>query len=108
MTDDPVITEEQVREALRPVTDPEIGLSILDLGLVYGIGIDQKSKTVTVTMTLTSQMCPMGPQILGASEMAVRRVPGVEKVKIDLVWEPRWDPRVHASEDGKAYLGIWS
>jgi metal-sulfur cluster biosynthetic enzyme len=108
MTEGPVITAELVREALRPVSDPEIGLSILDLGLVYGIEIDQEKKSVTVTMTLTSQMCPMGPEILAAAEMAARRVPGVEKVKIDLVWEPRWDPRIHASEDGKAFLGIWS
>jgi metal-sulfur cluster biosynthetic enzyme len=108
MSDAAPITEEQVREALRPVTDPEIGLSILDLGLVYGVSVDQEKKAVTVKMTLTSQMCPMGPEILAATEMAARRVPGVEKVKVDLVWEPRWDPRIHASEDGKAFLGIWS
>lgn len=108
MSDAKTITEEQVREALRPVTDPEIGLSILDLGLVYGVEIDQQARTVTVTMTLTSQMCPMGPQILAATEMAVRRVPGVEKAKIDLVWSPPWDPRKHCTEEGKAYLGIWS
>jgi len=101
------ITEDGIRQVLRPVTDPELGLSILDLGLVYGIGIDQDAGEVTVTMTLTSQMCPMGPQILGATEMAVRRAAGVRKAKIELVWEPPWDPRKHASEDGKAFLGIW-
>lgn len=104
----PPASAEQVREALRSVTDPEIGLSILDLGLVYDVSIDPETNTATVTMTLTSQMCPMGPEILAATEMAARRVPGIEKAKIDLVWEPRWDPRIHASEDGKAYLGIWS
>jgi metal-sulfur cluster biosynthetic enzyme len=107
MSEQNAVTEEQLREALRPVTDPEIGLSILDLGLVYGVSFDQESKTATVTMTLTSQMCPMGPQILAATEMAVRRVPGVEKAKVDLVWEPHWDPRKHCTEDGKAYLGLW-
>ena len=108
MTEGPPTTAEQVREALRAVTDPEIGLSILDLGLVYGVVIDPETRTATVTMTLTSQMCPMGPEILAATEMAARRVPGIENVKVELVWEPRWDPRVHASEDGKATLGIWS
>ena len=101
------ITEEQVREALRPVRDPEIDLSILDLGLLYGVEIDPERKHVLLRMTLTSQMCPAGPEILAASEMAVRRVPGVEDVDIELVWSPPWDPRKHCSEDAKAYLGIW-
>jgi metal-sulfur cluster biosynthetic enzyme len=101
------ITEERVREALRPVNDPEMDLSILDLGLVYGIDIDEEEKSVKLTMTLTSQMCPAGPEILAASEMAVRRIPEVEDVDIELVWTPPWDPRKHCSEEGKAYLGIW-
>ncbi|MBD3162846.1 MAG: DUF59 domain-containing protein [Candidatus Eisenbacteria bacterium] len=107
MSDEKQITEEKVREALRPVRDPEIDLSILDLGLLYGVEIDQEKKHVQLKMTLTSQMCPAGPEILAASEMAVRRVPGVEDVDIDLVWSPPWDPRQHCSEDAKAYLGIW-
>jgi len=102
-----MITEEQVRDALQPVTDPEINLSIVDLGLVYGIEVDPEKKSVVVKMTLTSPMCPMGPEILAAAEMAVRRVPEVEKAKVELVWEPRWDPRKHCSEDAKSFLGIW-
>jgi metal-sulfur cluster biosynthetic enzyme len=101
------ITEERVREALRPVNDPEMDLSILDLGLLYGIDIDQEKRHVKLTMTLTSQMCPAGPEILAASEMAVRRLPEVEDVDIELVWSPPWDPRKHCTEEGKAYLGIW-
>jgi metal-sulfur cluster biosynthetic enzyme len=103
----PLITEEKVFEALRPVSDPEIGLSILDLGLVYGVAVNQDEGAVTVTMTLTSQMCPAGPEILGATEMAARRVPGVEKAVVELVWEPVWDPKKHCSDDAKAFLGIW-
>jgi len=102
-----VITEEKVREALRPVQDPEIGLSILDLGLVYGVEVNEDERSVDVTMTLTSQMCPAGPEMLAAADMAVRRMPGVEKVQVHLVWEPPWDPRKHCSEEGKTYLGIW-
>lgn len=102
----PVPTEEQVREALRPVQDPEIPLSILDLGLVYGIEIDQ-ARCVKIRMTLTSQMCPAGPELLAAAEMAARRVPGVSDVDIDLVWSPPWDPRKHCSEEAKGFLGIW-
>lgn len=102
-----MITEDQVFDSLWPVNDPEIGLSIIDLGLVYGVEIDQEKKAVAVKMTLTSPMCPMGPEMLAAAEMAVRRVPDVEQVKIELVWEPRWDPRKHCSEEAKAFLGIW-
>jgi metal-sulfur cluster biosynthetic enzyme len=103
----PALTEEMVREAIRPVQDPEIGLSILDLGLVYGVEIDPATRAVKVQMTLTSQMCPAGPEILAASEMAVRRLPGITDVDIELVWTPPWDPRKHCSEDAKAFLGIW-
>ncbi len=102
-----MITEEAIREAIHPVQDPEIALSILDLGLVYAIEIDQEKKSVVIRMTLTSPMCPAGPEMLAATEMAARRVPGVEDAKVELVWEPRWDPRIHCSEDAKAYLGIW-
>ncbi len=101
------ITQEQVREALQPVKDPEIDISILDLGLVYAIAIDPEKNEVTLRMTLTSQMCPQGPEILAAAEMAVRRVAGVKNVEIELVWTPPWDPREHCSEDAKAFLGIW-
>jgi metal-sulfur cluster biosynthetic enzyme len=102
-----MISENDVREAIRPVHDPEIDLSILDLGLVYAIEVDQEKKSVVVKMTLTSPMCPEGPEMLAATEMAARRAPGVEEAKVELVWEPRWDPKVHCSEDAKAYLGIW-
>ena len=107
MSEGHTISEEQVRDAIRPVTDPEIDMSILDLGLVYGIEIDEEQKSVRVKMTLTSPMCPAGPEILAATEMAIRRVEGVRDVNIELVWSPRWDPRQHCSEEAKAYLGIW-
>jgi metal-sulfur cluster biosynthetic enzyme len=106
-TGTPIPTEEQVRDALRPVQDPEIGLSILDLGLIYGVEVDPVARAVKIKMTLTSQMCPAGPEMLAAAEMAARRAPGVQDVDIELVWTPPWDPRKHCSEDAKAFLGIW-
>ncbi len=102
-----MITNEDIMDALWSVTDPEIGLSIVDLGLVYDIQIDQDTKSVTIKMTLTSPMCPMGPEMLAAAEMAARRVKDVESAKVELIWEPRWDPRKHCSEEAKAFLGIW-
>ncbi|HEX6972052.1 MAG TPA: metal-sulfur cluster assembly factor [Limnochordia bacterium] len=84
-------TAEQVMEALEVVTDPEIGFSIVDLGLVYDIDVTQDG-AVTVTMTLTSMGCPAGPQILGEAAEVVKRLDGVTDVKINLVWTPRWTP----------------
>jgi metal-sulfur cluster biosynthetic enzyme len=102
-----MVTEEQVVAALVPVQDPEINLSIVDLGLIYGVKIDEAEKAVTVEMTLTSPMCPFGPELIRAASTAVSLLEGVEKVDIKLVWVPRWDPKEHASEDAKAFLGIW-
>ena len=102
-----MLTSEQVIEALRPVTDPEINLSIVDLGLIYGVKIMEEGKVVEIEMTLTSPMCPFGPQLLQATTAAASGLEGVEKVDTKLVWVPRWDPREHASEEAQAYLGLW-
>jgi metal-sulfur cluster biosynthetic enzyme len=101
------LTVDGVMNALKPVCDPEIGLSIVDLGLIYGVDISPDGKEVAVTMTLTTPMCPYGPELLGQATAALSAIPGVEDGKIVLVWVPRWDPREHASEEAKAYLGIW-
>jgi metal-sulfur cluster biosynthetic enzyme len=101
------ITIDRVMNALQPVQDPEIALSIVDLGLIYGVDITEEGKKVEVSMTLTSPMCPFGPQLVGAAQTAVQRLPGVKEAKITLVWVPRWDPREHATEEAKAYLGLW-
>ena len=102
-----MLKQNEVLEALRPVTDPEIGLSIVDLGLIYGVILEEEGKSVKVEMTLTSPMCPYGPQIVQAANAAVAQLPGVESASVQLVWVPRWDPREHASEDTRAFLGIW-
>ncbi len=99
-------TVEEIRERLKQVLDPEVHVSIVDLGLVYDIQI-QEEKKVHIKMTLTSPMCPAGPEIMSHAHMAAKTTPGVEEVKIDLVWSPPWDPRKMATEDGKAQLGIW-
>jgi metal-sulfur cluster biosynthetic enzyme len=102
-----MLTTHEVLEALRPVHDPEIALSIVDLGLVYGVRIEKDGKHISVDMTLTSPMCPYGPQLLQAAHEALARLEGVEDPKINLVWVPRWDPREHASEEARAQLGFW-
>ncbi len=85
-----MVTEEQVREALKQIEDPEVGLNIVDLGLVYDVDVD--GAAVTVNMTLTSPACPVGPQILNGSKMVVQDMEGVEEANIQLVWEPFWTP----------------
>ncbi len=97
---------EEVRIAMRSVYDPEIGLSVEDLGLVYGIRVD--GTTAIVDMTLTTPMCPLGPVIKAQTySVLTSRFPAIEDVELNLVWTPRWDPRTMASEEAKAELGIW-
>ena len=103
MTENSQLTEETVRQALRKVKDPEAGINIVDLGLVYDIHLYQGK--VDLKMTLTSPACPAGPQIMGDADGAVRAVEGVADVRIELVWDPYWtpdriDPKV------RAYLGF--
>lgn len=98
-------SEEMVREALREnVIDPEIGVNIVDLGLVYGIEV--QDGVAEVTMTLTTPMCPLGPYIDQEVRTAVDAVPGVTGAKVNLVWQPPWDPS-KMSEEAKLELGFW-
>lgn len=100
-------TEDQVLEALKPVVDPELMLSVVDLGLVYGVNLTDEGKKAVVTMTLTSPMCPVGPQIMTAVRNAAAAVEGVEEAEVELVWEPPWNPAEMATDDVKDVLGIW-
>jgi metal-sulfur cluster biosynthetic enzyme len=97
--------EEMVTEALREnVIDPEIGINVVDLGLVYGVEV--KGSTAEVTMTLTTPACPLGPYIDSEVRTAVQEVPGIEDAKVNLVWTPPWEPS-KMSEDAKLELGFW-
>lgn len=107
MSNDQEVTFDSVLDAVRPVKDPEIGLSIVDLGLVYGHRHDVEEGRLTIQMTLTSQMCPVGPELMAGVKMMAAQIPGIREVEVELVWEPQWDPKLHCSEDAKAVLGIW-
>jgi metal-sulfur cluster biosynthetic enzyme len=97
----------RVRDALAAVEDPELGIGIVDLGLVRGIDVWDGGRKVLVHLTLTSPGCPLGPQIIADVKQTARALPGVQSVEVVLVWSPPWDPRVDASEDGRVELGIW-
>jgi len=95
-----MVTSDAVRKALRGVKDPELGLNIVDIGLVYDIDVTD-ANDVHVKMTLTSPGCPSGPEILEDARLVVQELEGVNTAEIELVWEPYWtpermDPRVRA------------
>ena len=98
-----VVSEDQVKLALRRVKDPDLQLNIIDLGLVYGIAVD--GSTVKVDMTLTSPACPSGPELMTNAENEVKAIPGVEKVEVNLVWMPFWTPE-KMEPRVRAYLGF--
>ena len=102
-----MITEENVLDALKTVFDPEIGINIVDLGLVYGVDSLEDGKTVKVTYTLTTPACPIGPMIQSQVQEAVQKLDGVEEVQTELVFSPPWDPREMASDEAKFELGIF-
>ncbi len=99
-------TVQEISNVLMAVEDPEIHINIIDLGLVYKIDRDEANGRVTLDMTLTSPACPYGPQLLAQTHLIVSRLPGVKDVKVNTVWTPKWDPRVHSSEVAQMLLGL--
>jgi len=96
---------ELVRSNLRKVVDPEIGINIVDLGLIYDIDVNEEND-VQVLMTLTAPNCPFGDMIMMETEMAVRSVQGINLAKINLTFDPPWNPDQHVSDEAKYQMGI--
>jgi len=94
---------ESVIAALREIFDPEIPVNIYDLGLIYGVEIDEGH--AVVTMTLTTPHCPVAESMPGEVEMRVGAVPGVGSAEVNLVWDPPWDPQ-KMSDEAKLELGM--
>ena len=95
-------SESQIREALKQVYDPEIPVDIVNLGLVYEVAVDEGR--VQVTMTTTSEGCPVGDFLTAEVERALRALPGIEAVSVELVWDPPWSPEMMSAE-AKEKLG---
>lgn len=105
--DEPITGEtlqDQIISALRTVYDPEIPVNIFDLGLIYLIKITN-GKHIHIEMTLTAPACPVAGSMPGAVERAVKRVPGIETVDVELVWEPPWGPE-RMSDEARLELGM--
>lgn len=103
-----VITNNNIRctialAALQHVTDPEIGLNVVDLGLIYQVDFDNAGKKIDVTMTLTTQFCPMGESITGAVKRALENAFPGEEVIVTLSFDPPWSHE-RISEEGKEFL----
>ena len=98
------ISADQVRLALRKVKDPELGLNIVDLGLVYDITVNG-SNDIHVDMTLTSPGCPAGPQIMTDVERVLQALPAAGDVELNLVWSPYWTPE-RIEPRVRAYMGL--
>jgi metal-sulfur cluster biosynthetic enzyme len=103
------ITEDQVREELKRVIDPELFVNIVDLGLIYTVDIqpgEEGKENVNVEMTLTSPMCPAGPQLVANSRQVIESIEGVGAIDIKVVMDPPWGPD-KMTEDARDQLGIF-
>lgn len=103
---DDLIIEAQVWQALGTVFDPEIPVDLVNLGLIYSVKLDQAAKQVDIRMTLTAPACGMGPVLVGDVEYRVRKVPNVDVVKVELVFDPPWQ-RHMMSEEAQLQTGMF-
>lgn len=99
----PLWQEEDMRDVLRAVVDPELHMNIVDLGLVYRV--EQKGPRVEVDMTLTSPGCPFGPYILHQVRENLLTLKGIDDVGIEVVWDPLWSPEM-MTEEARLELGF--
>ena len=97
-------TEDEIREAMKQVEDPELSVNVVDLGLLYGVSFDENGKVI-LDMTLTSMGCPLTEQILGDSQAAVVPLDGVSSVDINWVWDPPWSPE-SMTDEGKLMMKV--
>lgn len=96
--------EERILEELKSVYDPELNINVVDLGLIYGIGITDEND-VTITMTLTTPGCPLHDSITRGVRYSIEGIEETRNVEVNLVWEPAWSPDKMTAE-GKSYLGM--
>ncbi|MFG1519168.1 MAG: metal-sulfur cluster assembly factor [Thermoplasmataceae archaeon] len=95
-----MVQKEEILEALKQVSDPEIGMDIVNLGLVYEVKIE--GERVYIRMTMTAPTCPVTPWILAEAQRVVENISGVEAADIELVWDPPWNPSMMTDEAKEA------
>jgi len=97
-----MVDVKEVVAVLTECKDPELDISIVDLGLIYGIEI--KEKNLKVTLTMTSPMCPVISIILADAELRLKKIEGIENVEMNLVWEPPWSPDMMSNTANYLYM----
>ena len=97
-------TEDEIRSAMKQVEDPELGVNVVDLGLLYGVDVREDGH-VTLDMTLTSMGCPLTEQILGDARAALEPLAGVTGVDVNWVWDPPWTPD-SMTEEGRFLMKV--
>lgn len=97
---------DELKEWIRSIKDPEINVSLVDLGLIYEMLLEEAGK-VSVKMTLTTPTCPAAGAIVDMVKKRLEEHEAVTLANVALVWEPKWDPKTMANEEGKDALGIW-
>ena len=100
------ILDDQVWQALKSIYDPEIPVNLVDLGLIYSVKINQETKVVNIDMTLTAPGCGMGPVMISDIKYRVAKVPNVESVEVELVFDPPWT-RDMMSDEAKLETGMF-
>jgi metal-sulfur cluster biosynthetic enzyme len=96
------VTSQQVLDSLKQCMDPEIPINIVDMGLIYGVNVNDDNK-VDVKMTMTTRGCPLHETLVSDVKRYVNKVPGVSAVNVEIVWEPAWTPE-KMSEEGKKLI----
>lgn len=95
------VTEEAVRDALRSVNDPEVGMNIVELGLIYGVELAPGK--IRIDMTMTTPSCPMGAMITDEARAALKALAPDAEIDVQLVWEPPWDSSMMSAEAKKHF-----
>lgn len=96
-----MVIRQEIEEVLQNTYDPELGIDLVTLGLIYKIDFDEKAQSAKVTMTFTTPLCPFGPQMVGEIKSKIRAL-GIEHPEVEVVFEPPWEP----SEEVRSMLGV--
>ncbi len=100
-----MVNQDDIREAMKQVDDPELGINVVDLGLLYGVTVDEATGGVNLEMTLTSMGCPLTDQIIADVRKYVEPLDGVTSVDVNWVWDPPWGPD-KMTDDGKLMMKV--
>jgi len=100
-----MVNQDDIREAMKQVDDPEIGINVVDLGLLYEVMVDEATGKVDLNMTLTSMGCPLTDQIIADVRKFVEPLDGVTSVDVNWVWDPPWGPD-KMTDDGKLMMKV--